>query len=114
MLNGTGFTYDKPSNLWVVRVADGSAKRITGGKAFDEGPTWSPDGKRIAFVSRRHPDADLTWRYDIYLVDADGGAVTQVTGGPRRSHLRAAGLEPGRPLDRRGRASLPRWQRVAQ
>jgi dipeptidyl aminopeptidase/acylaminoacyl peptidase len=42
---------------------------------------WSPDGKRIAFVSRRHPDWDLTWRYDIYLVEAGGGPVTQVTGG---------------------------------
>ena len=81
MANGTGFTYDKPSHLWVVSVTDGSAKRITSGKAFDESPVWSPDGKRIAFVSRRHPDADLTWRYDIYLVDADGGPVTQVSGG---------------------------------
>lgn len=81
MSNGIGFVYDKPSNLWSVDVADGSTKRITSGTAFDESPVWSPDGTRVCFVSRRHPDSDLTWRYDLYLVGAEGGAVTQVTGG---------------------------------
>ncbi|MEA2621404.1 MAG: hypothetical protein QOH61_314 [Chloroflexota bacterium] len=81
MLNGTGFIYDKPGNLWIVETVDGSARRITSGKASDDQPVWSPDGKRICFVSKRHPDADLTWRYDLYLVDADGGPVTRVSGG---------------------------------
>ncbi len=81
MLNGAGFIYDKPPNLWVVDVGDGAARRITSGKSVDEEPTWSPDGRRICFVSRRHPDADLTWRYDLYLVGADGGKVTRVSGG---------------------------------
>lgn len=81
MLNGAGFIYDKPSNLWVVSVEDGEVRRITSGKASDEDPVWSPDGTRICFISKRHPDADLTWRYDLYLVDADGGPVTRVSGG---------------------------------
>jgi dipeptidyl aminopeptidase/acylaminoacyl peptidase len=81
MLNGAGFIYDKPSNLWVVGVDDGEARRITSGKASDDEPVWSPDGRRICFVSKRHADSDLTWRYDLYLVDADGGPVTRVTGG---------------------------------
>jgi dipeptidyl aminopeptidase/acylaminoacyl peptidase len=81
MLNGAGFIYDKPSNLWIIDVEGGEARRITSGKAFDEDPAWSPDGQRICFVSKRHPDADLTWRYDLYLIDADGGPVTRVSGG---------------------------------
>jgi dipeptidyl aminopeptidase/acylaminoacyl peptidase len=81
MLNGAGYIYDKPTHLWIVDAVDGSAKRITDGPAPDEQPTWSPDGKQIAFVSRRHRDADLTWRQDIYLVSAKGGTVLRVTGG---------------------------------
>ncbi|MCY7418476.1 MAG: DPP IV N-terminal domain-containing protein, partial [Chloroflexi bacterium] len=80
-LDGAGFTYQKPPNLWITAVADGSAWRLTSGAARDGQPTWSPDGRRIAFVSDRHPAADLTWRSDIYLIDAEGGQVTRVTGG---------------------------------
>jgi dipeptidyl aminopeptidase/acylaminoacyl peptidase len=81
MLNGEGFIYDKPPNLWVVDVETGAARRLTSGRARDGQPAWSPDGRRICFVSDRHADADLTWRNDLYLIDADGGPVTRVSGG---------------------------------
>ncbi len=81
MLNGVGYTYDKRPNLWVVEVAGGKGRRITSGISEDQQPAWSPDGKRICFVSNRHPDADLTWRHDLYLVPSEGGPITRVTGG---------------------------------
>ena len=37
-------------------------------------PSWSPDGRRIAFVSRRGPESDRTDNWDIYVVDAKVGA----------------------------------------
>ena len=80
-LNGQGFTYERPPNLWVVDIADGGARRMTSGSARDGQPAWSPDGTRIAFVSDRHPAPDLTWRTDVYLIDAEGGPVTRVSGG---------------------------------
>jgi len=80
-LNGAGFIYDKPPHLWVVDVADGAARRLTSGTARDDQPAWSPDGRRIAFVSDRHPSPDLTWRSDVYLIDAQGGPLSRVTGG---------------------------------
>jgi dipeptidyl aminopeptidase/acylaminoacyl peptidase len=80
-LNGVGFTYDRPNNLWLVDVAGERVERITGGQSNDENPVWSPDGGLIAFVSNRHRDADLTWRTDIYVVDPDGGRPIRVTGG---------------------------------
>jgi dipeptidyl aminopeptidase/acylaminoacyl peptidase len=81
MLNGVGYTYNKRPNLWVVDVAGGAARRITSGSSEDEQPAWSPDGTRICFASNRHPDADLTWRRDLYLVSAEGGPVTRLTAG---------------------------------
>jgi len=81
MFNGVGFVYDKPPNLWIVDVPSGEARRITGSDSVDEQPAWSPDGRRICFVSNRHPDADLTWRRDLYVIPAEGGRVSRVSGG---------------------------------
>ncbi len=80
-LNGVGFIYDRPGNLWLVDVATEEAVRLTRGQANDETPTWSPDGRRIAFVSNRHQDADLTWRTDVYLLDVEERRPVLVTGG---------------------------------
>jgi dipeptidyl aminopeptidase/acylaminoacyl peptidase len=80
-LNGAGFTYDRPGRLWRIDVATGEALRLTGGSVADAQPAWSPDGKRIAFVSERHRDADLKWQQDIYLIAADGGRPLRVTAG---------------------------------
>jgi dipeptidyl aminopeptidase/acylaminoacyl peptidase len=41
----------------VVANPDGSGRRVlTNGPEIDLGPTWSPDGERIAFFSRSTPD----------------------------------------------------------
>ncbi len=80
-LNGAGFTYDKPPKLWVVDAADGATRRLTSGTSRDGQSAWSPDGRRIAFISDRHAARDLSWRTDVYLVDATGGPITRVTGG---------------------------------
>src|SRR6185503_14865417 len=37
-------------------------------------PSWAPDGKRIAFTSKREADFDRTNNWDIYVVDATPGA----------------------------------------
>jgi dipeptidyl aminopeptidase/acylaminoacyl peptidase len=80
-LNGVGFTYDRPNNLWLIDVATDEARRLTGGQSNDENPAWSPDGRRIAFVSNRHRDADLTWRTDIYVLEPEARQPVRVTGG---------------------------------
>ncbi len=82
--NGTGFVHDRFSRLWLVDVSSGDVERLTTGDHHDEQPQWSPDGKRIAFVSDRHRDPDLGWRTDIYVADLATGGVEQVSPGDGR------------------------------
>ena len=51
--------------------ADGDNQRNLSNNDFDDqSPSWSPDGKRIAFTSER---SDKDWNRQIYVMDADGG-----------------------------------------
>ncbi|MXY34598.1 MAG: hypothetical protein F4Y60_11035 [Boseongicola sp. SB0664_bin_43] len=60
-----------------VMGADGSAPtNITQHDAWDSSPAWSPDGRRIAFVSDRNGDR---YNGDIFLMNADGTGVEQLT-----------------------------------
>jgi dipeptidyl aminopeptidase/acylaminoacyl peptidase len=68
------------SHLWLFDVASRKAEPLTKGPYSDESPVWSPDGTRIAFVSRRGPDPDRNPDSDVFVVDAKPGAeVRQLT-----------------------------------
>ena len=57
--------------------ADGSEKHaLTRNEWNDEAPAWSPDGSKIAFQSARNSETQ------IFIMDSDGGAATQLTFGP--------------------------------
>jgi acylaminoacyl-peptidase len=87
--NGVGFVHDRFTRIWTVDASSGRAELLTGGKHHDADPQWSPDGRQIAFVSDRHPNPDLTWRSDIYLVDVRTKDVRRI--GPGRGKQAWAG-----------------------
>ena len=52
-------------DLWVAPSGGGKALQLTMHPSYDDTPSWSPDGARIAFTSAR------TGKMDIYLMDLD-------------------------------------------
>jgi dipeptidyl aminopeptidase/acylaminoacyl peptidase len=80
-LNGPGWFDDRASHVYVVEVASGAAKQVTDGDDIDDqDPRWSPDGKRIAFVSNRTGKArEGSDDTDVFVVSAEGGALTKIS-----------------------------------
>ncbi|HEY7057053.1 MAG TPA: S9 family peptidase, partial [Vicinamibacterales bacterium] len=62
------------ADIWIVS-SDGSGRPrlLIGSEQADNTPRWSPDGKQIAFISSRDGAPQ------VYLADADGSYVRQVT-----------------------------------
>ena len=57
-----------------IMNADGSQQqRVTSQLASDSAPTWSPNGKQIAFSSFKGETAD------IYVMNSDGTNIVQLT-----------------------------------
>jgi TolB protein len=52
-------------DLWIMSSSGGNRVQITSHPSYDDGPSWSPDGTRIAFVSRR------SGNFDIWMVEVD-------------------------------------------
>src|SRR5215831_14370559 len=66
------------NEILVVGSAGGAPTRLTRNRASDSNPTWSPDGKRIAFESNRR-GAHRYQDSDVYVMRADGSGVRELT-----------------------------------
>lgn len=62
------------TNLWLADVATGTLRRMTATASSDSGAVWSPDGKRLAFTSRRGEDEAAS----LYVIPVDGGEPEKV------------------------------------
>src|SRR3984957_10272463 len=65
-------------DLFLVPVAGGEPKRITNNPGFDGGPTYSPDGRLIAYHAQ-FAAADESDRWRIMLYDRAAGKATSLT-----------------------------------
>jgi Tol biopolymer transport system component len=73
--DGQKIVFDLLGDLYTMPITGGKATRITAGLAHDMQPRWSPDGKRIVFVSDRSGD-DNVW-----IAGPDGKDTLQLTKG---------------------------------
>ena len=64
--------------IYVMDTDGGNRVNLSNHPVDDDEPDWSPDGMKIAFVSRR------TGQYQIYVMDADGKNQIKLTDGPER------------------------------
>jgi Tol biopolymer transport system component/imidazolonepropionase-like amidohydrolase len=64
--DGRTILFDLLGDLYTMPIAGGEATRIMGGLSFESQPTWSPDGKTIAFLS------DRTGVENLWIADANG------------------------------------------
>lgn len=68
-----GWRGDNHFHLFLVDAATGEFCQLTSGDWDDMAPAWSPDGNRIAFISGRSGDRDITATNEIYVAEvADG------------------------------------------
>lgn len=55
-------------NIYLVDITGNQLRRLTHDAGSNENPTWSPDGRFIAFTTTRNGSRQL------YIMDSDGSA----------------------------------------
>ena len=86
--DGDGYLDDRRTHVYTVPLQSALESRglqHDGGRQLTDGPyddrqiDWSPDGERIAFQSNRTVDPDRNLNSDLWIVDAESGAIDQLT-----------------------------------
>ena len=73
-LDETGYLGAKRTHLVLLDRATRKTEPLTAGDYNELMPAWSPDGRSIAFSSKRGPDPDRTDNWDLFVVEARAGA----------------------------------------
>ena len=64
--DGRTIVFDLLGDLYLLPITGGKARPLTSGRAFDAQPRFSPDGRRVAFISDRSGIPNL------WVMDRDG------------------------------------------
>jgi dipeptidyl aminopeptidase/acylaminoacyl peptidase len=94
--DGTTYLDRSRTHIYIVDSRGAEPRQLTFGD-YDEGdPAWSPDGRQIAFVSKRTADPDNNDNSDIWIVPVEGARPEPrrltAGGGARRRGGRARSL----------------------
>ncbi|MBI5649787.1 MAG: PD40 domain-containing protein [Chloroflexi bacterium] len=72
----TGVAEGMSNEIWTINVDTLELTNLTKNPAWDEDPTWSPDGTQIAFAS------DRDGQIQIYTMNTDGSQAIKLTDDP--------------------------------
>jgi Tol biopolymer transport system component len=70
--------FERSGEIYTVNPDGSGEKRLTMNSFLDQRPSWSPDGKRLAFTRWGTAEGD----YDIYVINADGSGEVRLTTNP--------------------------------
>ena len=70
------FQSDMDGDNEIYLLTANEIRKLTDNSWSDEYPRWSPDGTRIAFTANPHG------HFDIYVMNADGSGLTEITSSP--------------------------------
>ncbi len=109
--NGDTLAYDLLGRIWLMPVSGGEGIPITDPYGNARQPSWSPDGKKIAFQAYW----DGNWH--IYTVNTDGSGLKQMTSGEfdhREPHWSPDGTSLAFSSDRNGSYDIWTLQIVSE
>ncbi|HEY7546389.1 MAG TPA: amidohydrolase, partial [Blastocatellia bacterium] len=87
--DGQMIIFDLLGDIYTLPVAGGEAKRIIGGISFESQPRFSPDGKKIVFVS------DRSGAENLWTSDPDGSNPKALTSGRNQRFVSPAWTPDG-------------------
>ena len=76
---------DGDVEIYTMRTDGSELRRLTYQPGLDSLPSWSPDGRRVAFHARSVRDRGS----DIYVIGADGSGLTRLTEHPAQDEVAA-------------------------
>ncbi|MDO9376478.1 MAG: S9 family peptidase [Ferruginibacter sp.] len=79
----SGWVEGRFAHLYLFDLKTKKLDTLTKGNFDEESPQWSPDGKKLAYVSNRSTDPDRNQNDDIFVMGAEKGATfTKLTDWP--------------------------------
>ncbi|HEX4568155.1 MAG TPA: hypothetical protein VH138_16080, partial [Vicinamibacterales bacterium] len=79
--DGKTIVFDLLGDLYTLPIGGGEATRITSGQAYDMQPAFSPDGRKLVFISDRNGSEN------VWIANADGTHARAITTTERESYM---------------------------
>jgi imidazolonepropionase-like amidohydrolase/Tol biopolymer transport system component len=79
--DGKTIVFELLGDLYTLPIAGGEATRITSGQGYDMQPAFSPDGRKVAFISDRNGSEN------VWVANADGSKARALTTTERENYM---------------------------
>src|SRR5688572_1796871 len=79
--DGKTIAFELLGDLYTLPITGGEATRITSGQAYDMQPAFSPDGKKLVFISDRNGSEN------VWVANADGTKPRAITTTERDNYM---------------------------